>query len=116
MRTTILRSALSTSWALLVMCGPVSAQADVRIVQGEALAREMCAPCHAIGIADRSSHPAAPPFRSLGRRLQGLDQLLDRLRQGLTSGHPDMPTFLFTRDDARNLIAYLRSVQGRRAN
>ena len=88
----------------------------MRVVQGEALAREMCAQCHAIGIADQSSHPAAPPFRSLDRRAEDLDQFFDRLRQGLTSGHPDMPTFLFKRDDARNLIAYLRSVQGQRAN
>ena len=88
----------------------------MRVVQGEALAREMCAQCHAIGITDQSFRPAAPPFRSLDRRAEDLDQFFDRLRQGLTSGHPDMPTFLFKRDDARNLIAYLRSVQGQRAN
>jgi len=42
-----------------------------------------------------------------------LDMFMERLRQGLTSDHPDMPTFRFTRDDARALVAYLRSIQTR---
>jgi cytochrome c len=83
---------------------------DARIVRGEALARDMCAACHAIGASDRSPHRDAPPFSTLERRVD-LDAFLDRLRQGLTSGHPDMPTFRFTRDDAPALIAYLRSIQ-----
>jgi hypothetical protein len=33
---------------------------------------------------------------------------LDELREGLASGHPDMPTFRFSREDARALTAYLR--------
>ena len=40
-----------------------------------------------------------------------LDDFTHRLREGLTSGHPDMPTFRFTREDARALTAYLRSIQ-----
>ncbi len=83
----------------------------MRIVRGEALARTMCAECHAIGKAGESPHSSAPPFRTLERRLD-LDSFLDRLRQGLMSSHSDMPTFRFTRDDARDLIAYLRSIQG----
>ena len=89
----------------------VAEQSDMRILRGEALACGMCAECHAIGRGGESPHVAAPPFRTLERRLD-LDSFLDRLRQGLTSGHPDMPTFRFTRDDARALIAYLRSIQG----
>jgi hypothetical protein len=34
-----------------------------------------------------------------------------QLREGLISGHPDMPTFRFSREDARALTAYLRSIQ-----
>jgi|EndMetStandDraft_8_1072994.scaffolds.fasta_scaffold58540_2 cytochrome c len=83
---------------------------DARLVRGRALAAEMCAACHAIGPSDQGPHRDAPPFRTLERRVD-LDAFLDRLRQGLTSGHPDMPTFRFTRDDARALIAYLRSIQ-----
>ena len=35
----------------------------------------------------------------------------DRLREGLMVGHPDMPTFRFTREDARGFVLYLRSIQ-----
>ena len=49
-------------------------------------------------------------FRDLGNRVD-LDDFTQQLREGLTSGHPDMPTFRFTREDARALTAYLRSIQ-----
>ena len=79
--------------------------------QGRALATRMCSRCHAIGKSGPSSHSAAPTFRALSRRVD-LDTFTDRLRQGLISGHPDMPTFRFTREDARAVAAYLRSIQG----
>ena len=72
----------------------------------------MCAACHAVGATDSSPHSDAPPFRKLEKRLD-LDLFVDRLRENLTSGHPDMPTFRFTREDAQALVAYLRSIQGR---
>ena len=91
-------------------CCGVAQEIDLRAQRGEELARSMCAECHAIGTTDRSPHRSAPAFRTFERRLD-LDSFMDRLRQGLMSGHPDMPTFRFTRDDARALIAYLRSIQ-----
>ena len=78
--------------------------------QGVALAERMCSACHAIGKTDASPHAPAPPFRDLGNRVD-LDDFAHLLREGLTSGHPDMPTFRFTREDARALTAYLRSIQ-----
>jgi cytochrome c len=80
--------------------------------QGMALAERLCADCHAIGKTGVSPQPPAPAFRALGDRVD-LDDFAHRLRQGLTSGHPDMPTFRFTREDARALTAYLRSIQAR---
>jgi cytochrome c len=74
------------------------------------LAERMCSACHAIGKTGASPHAPAPPFRDLGNRVD-LDDFAHRLREGLTSGHPDMPTFRFTREDARALTAYLRSIQ-----
>jgi cytochrome c len=78
---------------------------------GLALAERMCAQCHAVGALGTSPHSAAPAFRDISRRVD-LDQFSERLREGLLSGHPDMPTFRFSREDARALIAYLRSIQG----
>jgi mono/diheme cytochrome c family protein len=78
--------------------------------QGRALAERMCSACHAVGRRGKSPHVGAPAFRSLDRRVE-LDTFTDRLREGLMSDHPDMPTFRFMREDARALVAYLRSIQ-----
>jgi len=77
---------------------------------GRALAERMCSACHAVGKSGESPHVGAPPFRALDRRVE-LDSFTERLREGLTSDHPDMPTFRFTREDARALLLYLRSIQ-----
>ena len=58
----------------------------------------------------QSPNAGAPPFRTLDRRVD-LDSFSDRLREGLMVGHPDMPTFRFTREDARGFVLYLRSIQ-----
>ena len=78
--------------------------------QGRALAERMCSECHAIGKSGQSPHAKAPAFRALDRRLD-LDGFIDRLREGLMVDHPDMPTFRFTREDARAFLLYLRSIQ-----
>jgi mono/diheme cytochrome c family protein len=78
--------------------------------QGRALAERMCSPCHAIGKSGQSPHVGAPAFRALDRRLE-LDTFMERLREGLMVGHPDMPAFRFTREDARSFVLYLRSIQ-----
>lgn len=78
--------------------------------QGQALAERMCSECHAIGKSGRSPHANAPAFRALDRRVD-MDGFMERLREGLMVGHPDMPTFRFTREDARAFVLYLRSIQ-----
>jgi mono/diheme cytochrome c family protein len=78
--------------------------------RGLALAERMCSQCHAIGRRGESPHAVAPPFRALDRRLD-LDSFMDRLREGLMTGHLDMSTFRFTREDARAFVLYLRSIQ-----
>lgn len=77
---------------------------------GRTLAERMCSACHAVGRLGESPHVSAPPFRALDRRVE-LDSFTERLREGLTSDHPDMPTFRFMREDARALPLYLRSIQ-----
>jgi cytochrome c len=78
--------------------------------RGRALAESMCSQCHAIGRSGESPHAGATAFRALDRRVD-LDSFMERLREGLTVGHPDMPTFRFTREDARAFLLYLRSIQ-----
>ena len=78
--------------------------------RGRVLAERMCSQCHAIGKSGQSPHVGAPAFRALDRRVD-LDSFMERLREGLMVGHPDMPTFRFTREDARAFLLYLRSIQ-----
>ena len=80
------------------------------VIAFPALAERICSVCHAIGKTGASPHAPAPAFRDLGNRVD-LDDFAHRLGEGLTSGHPGMPTFRFTREDARALTAYLRSIQ-----
>jgi cytochrome c len=102
-----------TVLTILVGAAPVRAEEapNERELEGHALAERMCASCHAIEKSGSSPHAGAPPFRELCRRVD-LDDFARQLRQGLTSGHPDMPTFRFSREDAGVLVAYLRSIQG----
>lgn len=79
--------------------------------QGRALADRLCAQCHAVGRRGSSPHAGAPPFRTLSDRLD-VDSFKNQLRNQFSSGHPDMPTFRFSRADARALTAYLRTIQG----
>ena len=78
--------------------------------RGRVLAESMCSQCHAVGKSGGSPHAGAPAFRALDRRVD-LDSFMERLREGLMVGHPDMPTFRFTREDARAFLLYLRSIQ-----
>jgi mono/diheme cytochrome c family protein len=77
---------------------------------GRALVQKLCAQCHAVGRSGRSPHVGAPAFRTLDRRLD-LDAFVARLREGLAAGHSDMPMFRFTREDARAVVDYLRTIQ-----
>jgi cytochrome c len=105
------RRLLTATLLLSCWAGASSAQEpDKLLEQGKLLAMTFCAQCHAVGATDASPHAQAPAFRTVDRRVD-LDTFFQRLREGVTVGHPDMPTFRFGRDDARAFIAYLRSIQ-----
>jgi mono/diheme cytochrome c family protein len=78
--------------------------------QGEVLLERMCGRCHAVGRTGRSPHFDAPPFRNFGEKLYDED-FTQRLQDGLSTIHPDMPTFHFSREDAEAAVDYMRSIQ-----
>ena len=78
--------------------------------RGQQLLTANCSGCHAIGRADKGAHPDAPPFRTLARKYP-LEYLEESLAEGLSSGHPDMPEFVFEVEDIAAILAYLRSIQ-----
>lgn len=104
----VLRFALLAGLAL-APGGIASAEPD-RAERGRALVAEMCGACHALGKTGPSPNAAAPAFRQLDTRVD-LDAFTEQLREGLQSTHPDMPSFRFSRADARAVVAYLRSIQ-----
>jgi mono/diheme cytochrome c family protein len=80
--------------------------------RGEALLGRHCAMCHATGRAGTSPHAAAPPLRTLGQRYP-LESLEEALAEGLITGHPEMPEFVFRPRDVGAIIRYLRAIQER---
>jgi cytochrome c len=89
---------------------PAHAQSQDPIRHGRKLAKEFCARCHSIDKRRPSPRREAPPLRNLGRTID-LDQFARVLSAGLSGEHPDMPQFKFHFDDARDLRAYLRTIQ-----
>src|SRR5262249_18246421 len=78
--------------------------------RGHALLNQNCSRCHAIGSTGASPHREAPAFRTLGQRYP-IETLAEPLAEGLSTGHPDMPDFVFEIEDVRAILAYLESIQ-----
>jgi cytochrome c len=98
--------------AVLAFGLAVAVMAQDRAIErrGQELLSANCARCHAIGRTGQSTHPEAPPFRTLGSRYP-IDALAEALAEGLSSGHPDMPEFRFEVPDVDAILAYLNSIQ-----
>jgi cytochrome c553 len=80
------------------------------IDKGEVLVKENCSRCHAIGKEGESPHKEAPPFRTLAKNYP-IEDLAESLAEGIVSGHPDMPIFVFGPHDVEAIIEYLQSIQ-----
>src|SRR5215475_10219221 len=96
----------------MVLFGLTAAAQDTTSLEqrGRALVERHCSRCHAIDITGSSPHPEAPPFRTLGARYP-IDSLAEALAEGLVTGHPDMPEFMFEVQDVGAILAYLNSIQ-----
>jgi mono/diheme cytochrome c family protein len=68
--------------------------------------------CHATGSIGTSPHRVAPAFRTLNQRYP-IEMLEEALGEGLSSGHPEMPEFIFDPRDVAAIVAYLKSIQER---
>lgn len=99
--------------AVLVVALPclglnAAAAQDLLVEQGENLAAQWCAQCHAVGLPEQASALAdAPSFKSLASE-PGFDAT--RLKGALLSPHPAMPGFPLETDDIRALEAYMSTL------
>ena len=107
----VVAAALLALLALLFLVVRPAAAAEKGVAaKGEVLVRENCSRCHAIGKEGDSPHPEAPPFRTLSSRYP-VEDLAESLAEGIVSGHPDMPIFVFGPHDVEAIIEYLQSIQ-----
>jgi len=83
------------------------------IALGRSLAARNCGMCHALERTGPSPNPQAPPFRSLGERMD-VELLGEGLATGILTEHPAMPEFRFEPYEVVAIVRYLRSVQDKR--
>ena len=104
--------AATVAGLLITLSGSAaSAQGEAAArAHGRSLLMSNCSRCHAIDRTDRSVHREAPPFRTLSQRYP-IDLLAEALAEGLVTGHPDMPEFVFEIRDVDAILSYLRSIQ-----
>jgi len=99
------------AFLLLLLGAPLAWAVEKDLTaKGEVLVRENCSRCHAIGTEGDSPHPDAPPFRTLSSKYP-VEDLAESLAEGIVSGHPDMPIFVFSPHDVAAIIEYLQSIQ-----
>jgi cytochrome c len=84
-----------------------------QVSQGQQIATESCATCHAIGKRGLSPNPAAPQFRHLSRKYP-IEHLSEAFAEGVLIGHSVMPEFEFAPDKIDGLVAYIKSIQVKR--
>jgi mono/diheme cytochrome c family protein len=84
------------------------------VSKGRALAEGKCARCHALGLEGESPHKEAPPFRVVVGRYP-VESLAEALAEGIASGHPDMPEFVFEPPEIEAFLTYLEALRQERA-
>ncbi|MDO8324637.1 MAG: c-type cytochrome [Phenylobacterium sp.] len=78
--------------------------------RGHALARSVCASCHAVETKGASPNAKAPPFRDLAGRHVPLT-LQRRLADIAETGHYDMPPINLHADEVQDVVAYINSLE-----
>jgi mono/diheme cytochrome c family protein len=76
--------------------------------RGAELARQWCAGCHLVADDQASATTEAPPFAAIARRSP--DELA-ALAGFLADPHPPMPDLSLTREEIRDLLAYIATLK-----
>ncbi|MBW8812324.1 MAG: cytochrome c [Caulobacterales bacterium] len=84
------------------------AKSDRPAARGHAVARRICAACHAVEPGAQTSNNAAPAFAS--REMQHVAGLEDRVATLTREGHKGMPPQTLTPAEVADLVAYIESL------
>lgn len=76
---------------------------------GRAIAETSCARCHNIEDTGDSLFPPAPPFRVIAKMYKASD-LEEAFVEGIVVGHPAMPEFKMTGEQAAALSSFIDSL------
>lgn len=83
--------------------------AAVQAQPGMELAEENCSRCHAVGTIGDSPLAEAPPFREIAQRYPA-ESLAESLAEGITTGHDEMPEFVFSPEEVGLLVEHFASL------
>jgi len=98
-------AALAAAFALSAGSSASAAPADP--AQGERLAKRWCAACHVVSADQTRGADNVPAFATIAK-MQGFNAA--SIAQFLMDPHPKMPDMQLTRDEARDLGAYIASL------
>ena len=98
---------LLAAMGLFLMAGHAMAS---DAAEGRRLLKAECSRCHAIGRTGNSPNPKSPPFREVVKRYPP-ESLVEALGEGITTGHNEMPEFIFEPEDIMNIVAYLNTLK-----
>lgn len=95
--------------AALSGCATVGTDAaPTPAARGEAVARRVCAACHAMGFGGESPSPRAAPLGSVEmRHTAGLP---DRVADLTRTGHYGMPPLRLSAQEVSDVVAYIESL------
>lgn len=79
------------------------------IERGKLIAEVNCQRCHSITRQGMSPFTGAPPFRVIAK-IYNVSDLEEALVEGIVVGHPAMPEFKMTGEQAAAIIAYIDSL------
>ena len=98
-------TALALGVTAALSTGAAAAPADA--AHGEQLARRWCAACHIVSADQTHGADNAPAFVTIAK-IPGLSA--DTIAQFLMDPHPKMPDMQLSRDEAKDLAAYIASL------
>lgn len=87
-----------------------AARADELASHGQAIVVDKCGACHAVGRTGQSPLAKAPTFRDLHQKYN-VEHLAEALAEGISTGHPDMPVFVFQPPEINAIVGYLKSLE-----
>jgi mono/diheme cytochrome c family protein len=94
---------------LATASGGMAWGADTLVQSGRAIAEANCSRCHSIELTGESPFVEAPPFRDIAR-MYDTSGIEEALVEGIVVGHPAMPEFQMTGEEAAAISAFIASL------